>query len=110
MTAAAAMNGNWQSDEYLDNRREMIRQIIELLMKNKNKHVSDEQLRRLPEIAKHLELALFRKARSFDDYMDISTLRSRLRLIAMEVSRKASKNHGGRSNNDRQWSRYRSHF
>lgn len=79
---------------------------VKLLKKDKNG--SAEWLNKLPEMAKQLEVSLYRNARSFDDYMNISTLKSRLQLIAMEVSRKASKNHVGGSSSDRQRSSDRS--
>ena len=79
---------------------------VKLLKKDKNG--SAEWLNKLPQMAKQLEVSLYRNARSFDDYMDITTLKQRLQLIAMEVSRKAAKNHGGGSNSDRQRSSDRS--
>ena len=76
---------------------------VKLLKKDKNG--SAEWLNKLPQMAKQLEVSLYRNARSFEDYMDITTLKQRLQLIAMEVSRKA-KNQGGdrgsSSSNDRQ--------
>lgn len=40
-------------------------------------------------MAKQLEVSLYRSARSFEEYMDMSTLKQRLQRIAEEVSRKA---------------------
>ena len=40
-------------------------------------------------MAKQLEVSLYRNARSFEAYMDMSTLKQRLQQIAVEVSRKA---------------------
>lgn len=54
-------------------------------------------------MAKQLEVSLYRNARSFEEYMDIATLKQRLQLIAMEVSRKSKNQSGGNSSStDRQ--------
>ena len=50
-------------------------------------------------MAKQLEVSLYRNAKSFQGYMDMKTLKHRLQMIAMEVSRKA-KDQGSRD--DRQ--------
>ena len=39
-------------------------------------------------MAKHLEVSLYRNARSFEAYMDMSTLKQRLQQIALEVSKR----------------------
>ena len=43
---------------------------------------------RVPQMAKQLEVSLYRNAPSFDAYMDMSTLKKRLQMIAAEVQRK----------------------
>lgn len=58
-------------------------------MLKKDKNGSPEWLSKLPQMAKQLEVSLYRNARSFDAYMDMSTLKQRLQQIAVEVSRKA---------------------
>jgi len=45
---------------------------------------------RLPQMAKHLEVSLYRNARSFEAYTDKRTLKQRLHAIAAEVSKKAT--------------------
>jgi len=96
---ATGMTGNWQSDKDMPHRREMIQQIVKMLKKDKNG--SPEWLSKLPQMAKQLEVSLYRNARSFDDYMDMSTLKQRLQMIAMEVSRKAKSGSSSSSSNDR---------
>ena len=58
-------------------------------MLKKDKNGSADWLNKLPQMAKQLEVSLYRNARSFDAYMDMSTLKQRLQQIAVEVSRKA---------------------
>lgn len=58
-------------------------------MLKKDKNGSPEWLSKLPQMAKQLEVSLYRNARSFEAYMDMSTLKQRLQQIAVEVSRKA---------------------
>eukprot|EP00542_Grammatophora_oceanica_P014911 CAMPEP_0194032300 /NCGR_PEP_ID=MMETSP0009_2-20130614/5275_1 /TAXON_ID=210454 /ORGANISM="Grammatophora oceanica, Strain CCMP 410" /LENGTH=1696 /DNA_ID=CAMNT_0038672697 /DNA_START=105 /DNA_END=5195 /DNA_ORIENTATION=+ len=89
------MNGSWQSDKDMPSRREMIQHIVKMLKKDRNG--SPEWLQKLPQMAKQLEVSLYRNARSFEDYMDMSTLKQRLQVIAMEVSKKARQG-GDRSN------------
>jgi Bromodomain/TAZ zinc finger/PHD-finger len=45
-------------------------------------------MQKLPQMAKQLEVSLYRDAQSFSAYMDMSTLKQRLQQIAVEVSRK----------------------
>jgi hypothetical protein len=58
-------------------------------MLKKDKNGSAEWLSKLPQMAKQLEVSLYRNARSFEAYTDMSTLKQRLQQIAVEVSRKA---------------------
>jgi hypothetical protein len=51
----------------------------------KDKHGLPEPMERLPQIAKQLEVSLYRDAQSFEAYMNMSTLKQRLRQIAAEV-------------------------
>jgi len=87
---ATGMNGNWQSDRDMPHRRDMIQHIVKMLKKDKNG--SREWFNKLPQMAKQLEVSLYRNAKSFDEYVNMNTLKHRLQLIAMLVSRK-SKNH-----------------
>lgn len=90
-------NGSWQSDKDMPHRREMIQHIVKMLKKDKNG--SPEWLSKLPQMAKQLEVSLYRNARSFEAYTDMSTLKMRLQQIAVEVSRKAK--HSSGSSDDR---------
>jgi hypothetical protein len=58
-------------------------------MLKKDKNGSPEWLNKLPQMAKQLEVSLYRNAQSFEAYTDMKTLKQRLQMIAMEVSRKA---------------------
>ena len=73
----------------------------------KDKHGSPESLSKLPQMAKQLEVSLYRNARSFEAYMDSSTLKARLQQIAVEVSRKAPQmrpsQHRGDQRDERHW-------
>ena len=59
---------------------------VKLLRKDKNG--SPESMSKLPQMAKQLEVSLYRSAQSFDAYVDMSTLKKRLQRIAAEVQRK----------------------
>ena len=58
-------------------------------MLKKDKTGSPEWLSKLPQMAKQLEVSLYRNARSFEAYMDMNTLKQRLQQIAVQVSQKA---------------------
>ena len=69
-------------------------------MLKKDKNGSPEWLSKLPQMAKQLEVSLYRNARSFEAYTDMSTLKQRLQQIAVEVSRRA-RNEGDSSDRNR---------
>jgi len=62
---------------------------VSVKMLKKDKNGTAEWLAKLPDMAKQLEVSLYRNARSFEAYVDMSTLKQRLQQIAAEVSRKA---------------------
>jgi len=97
----SGMNGSWQSDSDTPHRRQMIQRIVEMFQRERNG--SREWLEKLPIMARQLEVSLYRGARSFEAYMDMSTLRRRLNQIAEEVSVKANGRSGSStsSNNGR---------
>ena len=66
------------------------------LLKQRDTNSSQEWLNKLPQMVKQLEVSLYRSAPSFDAYSDKSTLKHRLQLLAMEISKKT--NHGDDSN------------
>jgi hypothetical protein len=80
---------NWQSDNDMKHRREMIQRIVELLKKREGA-ASTEWLQKLPQMVKQLEVALYRSAPSFEAYVDKSTLKQRLQSLAKEISHKSN--------------------
>jgi E1A/CREB-binding protein len=66
----------------------------------KDKQGDAESTEKLPQMAKQLEVSLYREAQSFEAYMDMSTLKQRLQQIAVEVSRK-TRNQGDTSTDSR---------
>jgi Bromodomain/TAZ zinc finger len=66
----------------------------------KDKQGDAESTEKLPQMAKQLEVSLYREAQSFEAYMDMSTLKLRLQQIAVEVSRK-TRNQGDPSADNR---------
>ena len=64
-------------------------------MLKKDKNGTPDWLSKLPQMAKQLEVSLYRNAQSFKAYMDMTTLKHRLQMIAMEVSRKAKSSQPG---------------
>ncbi|OEU17169.1 DUF906-domain-containing protein [Fragilariopsis cylindrus CCMP1102] len=94
-SGTSGLNGNWQTDRDTPHRREMIQHIVKMLKKDKTG--SPEWLSKLPQMAKQLEVSLYRNARSFDAYVDMNTLKQRLQQIAVQVSQKArGQDHGRR--------------
>jgi len=90
------LNGDWQSDNDMHHRRDMIQHIVKLL-KQKDKNASPEWLTKLPQMVKQLEVSLYRSAPSFEAYSDISTLKSRLQQLAMEIAKKTQQAKDGSS-------------
>merc|ERR1719157_121369 len=86
-SGSSGLNGNWQTDRDTPHRREMIQHIVKMLKKDKTG--SPEWLNKLPQMAKQLEVSLYRNARSFEAYVDMNTLKQRLQQIAVQVSQKA---------------------
>jgi len=95
-SALPGRNPIWQSGRDMPNRREMIQRIVKLLKKGRDGG-SPLPLQKLPLMAKQLEVSLYRSAGSCEDYMDVSTLKHRLGVIAMEAS-KASRAPSGCTN------------
>ena len=83
----SGLNGEWQSDEHMAHRRDMIQHIVRLL-KQRDRDASPEWLQKLPQMVKQLEVSLYRSAPSFDAYADTSTLKRRLQQLAAEIARK----------------------
>eukprot|EP00571_Detonula_confervacea_P015865 CAMPEP_0172301040 /NCGR_PEP_ID=MMETSP1058-20130122/3011_1 /TAXON_ID=83371 /ORGANISM="Detonula confervacea, Strain CCMP 353" /LENGTH=1734 /DNA_ID=CAMNT_0013011029 /DNA_START=299 /DNA_END=5503 /DNA_ORIENTATION=+ len=84
------LNGGWQSDKDVEDRRKMIAKIVQLLRQRKP-NAPQEWLNKLPQMAKRLEESLYRSAPSFDAYNDISTLKQRLQQLAMNIGMKTKR-------------------
>mmetsp|Transcript_9580 Transcript_9580/g.11848 ORF Transcript_9580/g.11848 Transcript_9580/m.11848 type:complete len:1772 (-) Transcript_9580:280-5595(-) len=84
------LNGGWQSDKDVNDRRKMIAKIVQLLRQRKP-NAPQEWLRRLPGMAKRLEESLYRSAPSFDAYNDFNTLKQRLQQLAMNIGMNKTK-------------------
>ena len=85
--SSTILNGGWQSDKDMNDRRAMIAKIVALLQQRKP-NAPQEWLEKLPQMAKRLEESLYRTASSFDTYNDGSTLKSRLQQLAMNIGMK----------------------
>jgi len=99
-SGSSGLNGNWQTDRDTPHRREMIQHIVKMLKKDKTG--SPEWLNKLPQMAKQLEVSLYRNARSFEAYVDMNTLKQRLQQIAVQVSQKARVQDHGRRDRHRE--------
>ncbi|KAL7549755.1 hypothetical protein ACHAWF_013022 [Thalassiosira exigua] len=86
------LNGGWQSDKDVDERRKMIAKIVQLLRQRKP-NAPQEWLNKLPQMAKRLEESLYRAAPSFEAYNNISTLKQRLQQLAMNIGMKTKRMH-----------------
>ncbi|GKY91017.1 hypothetical protein MPSEU_000074500 [Mayamaea pseudoterrestris] len=84
------LNGGWQSDRDIQERRTMIAKIVHLLQQRKP-NAPQEWLKKLPQMAKRLEESLYRSAKSFDEYNDASTLKNRLQQLAINIGMKTKK-------------------
>jgi Bromodomain/TAZ zinc finger/PHD-finger len=65
----------------------LVSRSVKLLKKDKGG--TPEAMAKLPQMAKQLEVSLYRNAPSFEYYRDMTTLKKRLQHIAAEVQRKA---------------------
>jgi len=81
------LNGGWQSDKDVNERRKMIAKIVQLLRQRKP-NAPQEWLNKLPQMAKRLEESLYRAAPSFEAYKDVNTLKQRLQQLAMNIGMK----------------------
>ncbi|CAM9762460.1 unnamed protein product, partial [Phaeothamnion confervicola] len=79
----------WQTNGYMEDRRSIIHQIIQLLQERRPQ-AQPEWLQKLPMMAKRLEESLFLQAPSHADYMDESTLTTRLQLLAISMGVRAA--------------------
>jgi E1A/CREB-binding protein len=84
------LNGGWQSDSDYQERRRMIAKIVHLLQQRKP-NAPQEWLKKLPQMAKRLEESLYRSAKSFEEYNDATTLKTRLQQLAVNIGMKTKK-------------------
>jgi len=78
------LNGGWQSEKDLDDRQKVIDEIVGLMQQNKP-GASEEWLKKLPQMAKRLEEALYRSGISLEDYNNMETLKPRLQQLANNI-------------------------
>ena len=82
-------HGGWQSHRDIEKRRKVLQLIIVMLQKD-DKFELHDWLNGLPAMVQQLEAALYRSAPSLEVYADTSTLRHRLKLLAIEIAKKTS--------------------
>lgn len=79
-------HGRWQSSRDMNKRKEMIQHIIVMLQKD-NALELHEWLNEIPAMVQQLEAALYRSAPSLEAYLDQSTLKHRLKVLAIEIAK-----------------------
>ena len=84
-----SIHGGWQSHRDFEKRRKMIQFIFLILQKDDHSELH-QWLNGLPVMVQQLEAALYRSAPSLEAYADASTLRHRLKLLAVEIAKKTS--------------------
>lgn len=79
-------DGGWQNDVAdIPHRRELIRQIAQLL-KDRKQNPTPKWLKELPYKARKLEEQLYKSAASLEAYLDESTLKNRLKKVAYAIT------------------------
>ena len=96
---AAGGGSSWRSwhhnDKDREDRRFIIKQIQDLFQKRKQASVTDEWKAKLPDFVRRLEEALYRTARSKEEYTNSGTLEARLQSVARRmVARPPTSAHG----------------
>eukprot|EP00554_Chaetoceros_debilis_P004040 CAMPEP_0194085526 /NCGR_PEP_ID=MMETSP0149-20130528/17743_1 /TAXON_ID=122233 /ORGANISM="Chaetoceros debilis, Strain MM31A-1" /LENGTH=1623 /DNA_ID=CAMNT_0038768423 /DNA_START=348 /DNA_END=5219 /DNA_ORIENTATION=+ len=81
------LNGGWQSEGDIVDRRKMIAKIVQLLQARKP-NAPQDWLNKLPQMAKRLEETLYRTAPTFAAYNDANTLKQRLQQLAMRMKQR----------------------
>ncbi|OQS03989.1 hypothetical protein THRCLA_03731 [Thraustotheca clavata] len=77
----------WQTTADNPMRKDVIARIVQFLQMQKP-NAPQDWMKRLPQMAKKLEEALYRKATSKAEYNDMSTLQARLHVVAQEFKNK----------------------
>jgi len=90
-------NGGWQSNADIPDRRRVIYSICKVI--EQMRPDARQMSQKLPFMAKRLEEHLYRSAQTKEEYLDPSTLKKRLQMIAhgLEVHRGGSSSSGGTS-------------
>lgn len=78
----------WQSNNDIPFRKEILAKIVTYLQQRKP-HARPEWIQKVPLMAKRLEDNLYRTARSFKEYKDHNTLRTRLQQLAARLGTNA---------------------
>merc|ERR1712194_706937 len=73
-------------NDVIDRKRNKMVNTIALLLLSKKKIVSKEWLIRLPKMSKAIEIILFRRSPSLEDYLNTSSLKDRIKIIAEDVA------------------------
>ena len=76
-------------DQHLQERRQMITRIAQLLIERKGPNAPADWLQMVSQSARRLEESLFRAATSFEEYRDTSTLQKRLQALAIYMGLRA---------------------
>eukprot|EP00237_Pycnococcus_provasolii_P002156 CAMPEP_0119202076 /NCGR_PEP_ID=MMETSP1316-20130426/31002_1 /TAXON_ID=41880 /ORGANISM="Pycnococcus provasolii, Strain RCC2336" /LENGTH=327 /DNA_ID=CAMNT_0007198249 /DNA_START=234 /DNA_END=1213 /DNA_ORIENTATION=- len=88
--ATTASWKTWQSDQDVMDRKALIQQILQLF-RHRKPNVIREWCDKLPDFVRRLEEALYKSARTKEEYTDPNTLESRLQNVARRmVTRQAS--------------------
>mmetsp|Transcript_14857 Transcript_14857/g.25190 ORF Transcript_14857/g.25190 Transcript_14857/m.25190 type:complete len:411 (-) Transcript_14857:556-1788(-) len=101
-------SSGWQDDVAdIPHRRELIRQIAQLL-RDRKQHPTQKWLKELPYKARKLEEQLYKSAQSLEAYLDKSTLKHRLKRVAHAITSQFRLTKGGKSLGSRRSSKSRS--
>ncbi|RHY36379.1 hypothetical protein DYB34_008665 [Aphanomyces astaci] len=94
----------WQSPNDLPERRLMVQRIISMTRRHKRRvllGIDDTWDEKTPSLAKRIELSLYSRAASFEEYKDLNTLRRRLQsLVSLSYHEAASMKACKRSQTD----------
>ncbi|OQR98354.1 hypothetical protein ACHHYP_08721 [Achlya hypogyna] len=88
-TAVQMPMTTWQTTADNPMRKDVITRIVQFLQMQKP-NAPQDWMKRLPQMAKKLEEALYRKATSKAEYNDMSTLQARLHVVAQEFKTKTT--------------------
>lgn len=84
-------SNNWQSNtKYLPTRRMMMQKLIRIMLNRQSLSPLDHAsyqvyLKKLPLIVRRIELALYTRAASLDEYLNTSTLQRRVQFLLVTL-------------------------